>query len=156
MKSLKLSQQQREPLAQIDQNAGLHDECSPQLYEEFLNCNSYMYQMQEKDDSEAISSEGEFAEFQQFTFFDQTDVRFVEEEYNSLLMKKYSHDKAMLNQYLMQRYLDHELMERANEIVNLKAANSKYLTQRLVTNENELMAPRWASNSEHVLKIARL
>lgn len=112
--------------------------------------------MQDKDDSEAISSEGEFAEFQHFTFFDQNDERFVEEEYNTLLMKKYADDKDILNRYLLLRVIDDELLEQAKETVNAKAANNKYLTHRLVTNNIELMAPRWASNSEHVLKVARL
>jgi hypothetical protein len=39
---------------------------SAQMYDEFLNCNSYLYNMQEKENSESISSDGEFNEFKYY------------------------------------------------------------------------------------------
>ena len=53
------------------------DECSPNMYDEFLNCNSYLYNMQDKQNSESISSDGEFNEFNYFDLIDETDEKFV-------------------------------------------------------------------------------
>jgi hypothetical protein len=56
---------------------GNGDECSPNMYDEFLNCNSYLYNMQDKQNSESISSDGEFNEFNYFELIDCTDEKFI-------------------------------------------------------------------------------
>jgi len=55
------------------------------MYDEFMNCNSYLYKMPEKEDSEAISSDGEFNEFKEFELLDQADARFIQDEYEKLV-----------------------------------------------------------------------
>jgi len=88
----------------------VEDECSPHLYDEFLNCNSYMYKIQDKEDSEAISSDGEFNEFKEFELIDQADGRFVQDEYEKLVEEKYSKvDSKEAKRFLSGRYLDQEL-----------------------------------------------
>jgi hypothetical protein len=64
-----------------------------------MNCNSYLYKMPEKDDSEAISSDGEFNEFKDAEQVPVNDERFIDMEYNRLLAQKYE-NKDMLNKYL--------------------------------------------------------
>jgi len=40
-----------------------------------------MYQMQDREDSDSISSDGEFNEFKQYDLVDETDPRFINEKY---------------------------------------------------------------------------
>ena len=49
------------------------------MYNEFLDCNSYLYEMQEKEDTQSISSEGEFDEFKYGDLLDESDSRFVDD-----------------------------------------------------------------------------
>ena len=49
------------------------------MYNEFLDCNSYIYNIQERENSDSISSDGEYNEFKQFDLLDEADDRFVQE-----------------------------------------------------------------------------
>jgi len=130
-------------------------ECSPHLYDEFLNCNSYLYKMQEKEDSEAISSDGEFNEFKDFELLDQADSRFVQDEYQKLVQQKYGEvDSKQARAYLGGRYIDEALEAQASNIVEQKAKSSKYFSKRLVTANAGYVVPRWASDMENLQKIA--
>ena len=57
----------------IDQESG-----SNAIYEEFMNCKSNNYIMEEKDDSEAISSNGEFDEFKECEELSENDPYFIQ------------------------------------------------------------------------------
>ena len=57
----------------IDQESG-----SNAIYEEFLNCKSNNYIMEEKENSEAISSNGEFDEFKDCDEISETDPYFIQ------------------------------------------------------------------------------
>ena len=57
------------------------NECSARMYDEFLNCNSYLYNMEEKVNSESISSDGEFNEFNYFNLVHETSEPLVEKKY---------------------------------------------------------------------------
>ena len=59
------------------------------MYKEFTECNSFMYSMPERENSESISSDGEFNEFKDFDLVDETDDRFTNEKYDQLLKNKY-------------------------------------------------------------------
>ena len=111
--------------------------------------------MPEKEDSEEISSDGEFNEFKDFQVFPQDDDRFVEDTYHLLLNEKYQNDKELLNRYLTGRYMDDELVRQAYTKVHENAKKSKYLNKRLVTTNEERVAPRWASDMDHILTIAK-
>lgn len=65
--------------------------------------------MPEKEDSEAISSDGEFNALRDAEQVPINDERFVQIQYNDLLVQKYQ-NKNILNKYLNERYFDHELM----------------------------------------------
>ena len=107
--SLKGGAGEQQPLAELDQGgngAGAQQSsdqagaaklktCSPVLYDEFLNCNSYLYKMEEKDDSEQISSDGEFNEFKQVEMVAETDQMFVAREYERLVLEKYGENKVL-------------------------------------------------------------
>ena len=56
-----------------------------QLYDEFLNCKSNNYAIQEKDDSEEISSEGEFNEFKDCAMVNEDDDYFVDQVYLEMI-----------------------------------------------------------------------
>lgn len=76
------------------------------MYAEFLNCNSYLYDMQDKNNSESISSDGEFDEFKYHELVDQKDQLFIDEEYKKMLKEKYSHDTKALNSFYNGRLID--------------------------------------------------
>ena len=88
---------------------GCGDECSPNMYDEFLNCNSYLYNMQDKQNSESISSDGEFNEFNYFELIDCTDEKFILQKYHELLNVKYKSSPALLQKYISCHYIDEDL-----------------------------------------------
>lgn len=83
------------------------------MYDEFINCNSYLYQLEEKENSESISSDGEFLDFVDAELVQQEDQMFVTQEYERLLAEKYGgSSKAKqrdLQQFKSGKYIDEEL-----------------------------------------------
>jgi hypothetical protein len=109
----------------------VQDECSPNMYDEFLNCNSYLYNMQDKQNSESISSDGEFNEFNYFELVDETDEKFVVQKYQEMIQIKYSNE--LRKKYMDGHYIDEELKIKAEMMVKGQAQDRKYLSKRLVT-----------------------
>ena len=97
------------------------------MYKEFTECNSFMYSMPDRENSESISSDGEFNEFKEYDLVDETDDRFTNEQYDRLLKEKYlgqsqgggAEDSAssrensksyqVYRKYLDRKYFDEEL-----------------------------------------------
>ena len=55
------------------------------MYNEFMNCNSYMFNMQERNGSESISSDGELNDFKNYDLVQQDAQMFIEKEYMRLI-----------------------------------------------------------------------
>lgn len=88
------------------------NECSPVLYDEFLNCNSYVYKMNDCQDSSSISSEAEFRQFKGAQSKSEDDELFVKDVYDSLMQEKLHSqvfDQKMLMNIKNERYIDQEL-----------------------------------------------
>jgi hypothetical protein len=66
-----------------------HDSNNRQFYDEFLNCTTNNYNIQEKEDTEEISSNGEFDEFKDPMTIAEDDEFFIEKKYMELLVEKY-------------------------------------------------------------------
>jgi hypothetical protein len=79
------------------------NEVSENMYNEFLNCNSYMYQIQQKENTESISSDGELNEFKSFDLVAVDDDQFIEEEYERLITEKYRDDPSTLRKLMSRR-----------------------------------------------------
>ena len=112
------------------------------MYDEFLNCNSYLYNMQDKQNSESISSDGEFNEFNQVDLIDCTDEKFILRKYHELLDAKYSNSPDLLDKYKKCHYIDEDLKALAES----SAQDHKYLSKRLVTQNTGIIISRWASD----------
>jgi hypothetical protein len=82
----------------------LHEhEVSEKMYNEFLDCNSFMYQIQQKENTESISSDGELNEFKSFDLLAMDDDHFIEEEYERLIAEKYRDDPEALRKLMSRR-----------------------------------------------------
>ena len=46
------------------------EECSVRLFNEFMNCESFLFTMQERENLESISSDGELNDFKRVTIVD--------------------------------------------------------------------------------------
>ena len=57
------------------------NDCSAMLYDEFLNCNSYVYQMHDCENSSSMSSEAEFRQLKGAETKHETDEIFVKYVY---------------------------------------------------------------------------
>ena len=83
------------------------------MIDEFVNCNSHLYQLAEKENSESISSDGEFLDFIDAELVQQEDQMFVTQEYERLLEEKYGGGskakQRALKQYKTGKYIDEEL-----------------------------------------------
>ena len=79
------------------------NEVSENMYNEFLDCNSYMYQIQQKENTESISSDGELNEFKSFDLLAMDDDQFIEEEYERLIGEKYRDDPVTLQKLMSRR-----------------------------------------------------
>lgn len=73
------------------------------MYNEFLDCNSFMYQIQQKENTESISSDGELNEFKSFDLLAMDDDQFIEEEYERLIGEKYRDDPSTLRKMMSRR-----------------------------------------------------
>lgn len=138
------------------------EDCTPNMYNEFLDCNSYLYQIQERENSESISSDGEFNEFKHVDLVEETDSKFINEHYSKLLREKYlgnapqdSQSQQNYKKYAGGRYIDDGLLQEAKEFVTAKAQDRKYLSKRLVTQNTGIIISRWASDTEYLNKISR-
>lgn len=67
-----------------------HESGDRQMYEEFLNCTTNNYNIQEKENSEEISSNGEFEEFKDCDEYSEDNPIFVIKKYLELVTQKYS------------------------------------------------------------------
>ena len=70
-----------------------NQECSVRLYNEFMNCDSFLYTMPERENLESISSDGELNDFKKYTVVEQDHHMFVKKEYKELVQRKYQNDK---------------------------------------------------------------
>lgn len=61
-----------------------------QFYDEFLNCTTNNYNIPDKQDSESISSDGEFNEFNDFKILNEDDDELIRIKYLKLIQQKYS------------------------------------------------------------------
>ena len=117
------------------------------LYDEFLNCNSYVYQMHDCENSSSMSSEAEFRQLKGAETKHETDEIFVKYVYQGLLQAKYDsrgENKKANSFFKSERYIDNELWQKAQQIVSTKAAQRKYLDKRIVA-DTGIVIPRWAS-----------
>ena len=57
-----------------------------------MNCESYLYNVPVKENSEEISSDGEFNDFKYFNMVDQNSTLFHQDEYDKLIKIKYEGD----------------------------------------------------------------
>jgi len=132
--------------------------CSRVLYNEFLNCDSYLYNVPEKEDSEAISSDGEFNDFKYFNMVDQNSSLFYKDEYDKLVREKYANDPETMIRFLEaknQFNIDYDLRKLAIENLEKKANENEYMNKRLVTKNGGVAIPRWASDLELVKHIGK-
>lgn len=128
-----------------------------------MDNNSFNYQIPEKEDSGAISSDGEFNEMQEVEPLldgaDGTDPQtnfVVLAEYERLCKQRFGDDVLKL-QALMSNF-DHELMSTAFTSVQSRASQRKHLRTRLVKNgfsSFQSVFPRWASDSDALAKIVQ-
>lgn len=102
--------------------------------------------MQERENLESISSDGELNDFKKYTLVEQDHHMFVRKEYKELLQRKYGHDKKELMMYLSGRLHDPELEQQALQNIKEKCDVNKYFNKRILTNERQQLAPRWASD----------
>ena len=114
------------------------------MYEEFLNCESNIYKLQEKN-SDSISSDGEFNEFNYYDLVEETDETFVREKYIKLLNNKYQGE--ILKKFIDGHYIDEDLRREAELSVKTKAKDRKYLSKKLVTHSKGIVISRWASDN---------
>jgi len=85
-----------------------------QLYDEFLNCKSNNYAIQEKEDSDEISSEGEFNEFKDCDMLNEDADYFVDQIYLQLIEEKYASAPANeLNRLRRMEVVDQNLKNDA-------------------------------------------
>jgi hypothetical protein len=74
-----------------------------------MNCESYLYNVPVKENSEEISSDGEFNDFKYFNMVDQNSTLFHQDEYDKLIKIKYEGDEEMLHKYLGKYEVDYEV-----------------------------------------------
>ena len=127
------------------------------MYNEFMNCNSYMFNMQERSGSESISSDGELNDFKNYDLVQQDAQMFIEQEYMRLIEEQYLSipDKAQ-EMYMSGRWKDDNLWDQAREIIHKKYAGNKYFNKRILTNERQQVAPRWASDMSNLQKVSEV
>ena len=99
IENLKIAENRKHHLQKKDP---LHD-VSEKMYNEFLDCNSFMYQIQQKENTESISSDGELNEFKSFDLLAMDDDHFIEEEYERLIAEKYRDDPEALRKLMSRR-----------------------------------------------------
>jgi hypothetical protein len=110
--------------------------CSRVLYNEFMNCDSYLYNVPAKENSEEISSDGEFNDFKYFNMVDQNSTLFHKDEYEKLIRKKYAEQPETMQVYLEAKNnydVDYDLRKQAQMNLDQKVKEHSYLNKRLVT-----------------------
>lgn len=102
-----------------------------------------------------MSSDGEFNDFKHFTLKNPDDYLFINCEYQRLLAVKYaSQDFEVLQKFISGEENDHELMEEAKQSLQEKHKGDKYFSKRIVTDNREMIAPRWASDMPNLQKVS--
>ena len=127
------------------------------MYNEFMNCNSYMFNMQERSGSESISSDGELNDFKHYDLVQQDAQMFIEKEYMRLIEEQYGSipDKAQ-EMYMSGRWKDDNLWDQARKNIHKKYDGNKYFNKRILTNERQQVAPRWASDMSNLQKVSEV
>lgn len=91
-----------------------NDSGDRQFYDEFMNCTTNNYNIQDKENSESISSDGEFKEFQDLEYIEENDDYLIKPKYEQLVKDKYKAcSQSFINAKLSGQDLDNELLKKA-------------------------------------------
>lgn len=93
---------------------------SPALYNEYFNCESFLYKIEDKNIDDNYSSDGEFDDIKDFYAYDNESSQYLIMEYLKLAREKFAQFgiseeeiSLKLERYKMGEEMDQELLEEA-------------------------------------------
>ena len=110
-----------------------------------MNCTTNNYNIQDKEDSEAISSDGEFQEFKDLVVVGENHELLIQPKYQNLVKDKYKAcSQSIIDEVISGPKFDNELWKKAEQEIQDK--QNKFFNKHQITRGTRQVVPRWASD----------